>query len=58
MQEESKDEGIFAAARPWLRGQGARKFGGDTSDPNDKLFLSNAQYYQLLELLTFNIYLP
>jgi len=55
-----------SSSRPWLRGQGARTFGmsksgfgsSDFSDHSDKLPLSNPQYYQLLELLVFHVYLP
>ena len=44
-------------SRPWLRGNASRIFGG-ANNSEDNLPLKNNQYYELLELLIFNIYLP
>jgi hypothetical protein len=44
-------------SRPWLRGNASRTFGGG-NNLEDNLPLKNSQYYELLELLIFNIHLP
>lgn len=43
-------------SRPWLRGNASRTFGAVNAE--DTLPLKNSEYYELLELLTFNINLP
>lgn len=42
--------------KPWLRGQASRNFGAKVD--SDKLPLSRSQYYELLEMLVFQVQLP
>mmetsp|Transcript_1010 Transcript_1010/g.1819 ORF Transcript_1010/g.1819 Transcript_1010/m.1819 type:complete len:191 (-) Transcript_1010:16-588(-) len=44
--------------KPWMRGVGSRQFNQQAQVSTDQLSLSKSQYYELLELLVFNILLP
>ena len=56
--EETKTE-TSNNSRPWLRGQASKTFKmNNQSLESDQLPLNKEQYYELLELLVFHLYLP